>query len=427
MQYIFPPDPDTYEDHEDYTLDSISGESDHDEVGDVLLHDLITPCTDDSGYLSDHHAPTSKYDNSANVIHCNLSSRGTANGSGPIMSSTNAVGEDERENAPLAHASKDLVEYRVLIKENLALITDEDNLTVKITTTPRSHESLWLNRSTQPTARECLRVVDEHILSSACEASEVTPREASNPREIRDPGHLGSTLLQRFLNKTEDQKEPDTRPSAESAESSSSGSQQSEDTDNDPEASEGAQGQLSPQSLDLADFEAYTRVELPRLVEANLQSLVNAEFAPLEDHLRAMLVDIVRRCQSTVAQNYNRIHLIVPTTGPRTDSEPLAASVSQATGDDIWRTSHNSRDTLDERALFDNDTLRLFEEPPMLDSNTVGYVGMLEPYAEINSNFAFSDSGYLSISGPDSQVPLCLCLDEDDNSPGRFYVYRQVM
>ena len=35
--------------------------------------------------------------------------------------------------------------------------------------------------------------------------------------------------------------------------------------------------------------------------------MISAEMAPLEESLKAMLVDIVRRCQSTVVQNYRRI------------------------------------------------------------------------------------------------------------------------
>ena len=43
-------------------------------------------------------------------------------------------------------------------------------------------------------------------------------------------------------------------------------------------------------------------------MEANLQALVDAQIAPLEEGLKVLLVDIVRRCQSTIAQNYVRIN-----------------------------------------------------------------------------------------------------------------------
>jgi len=60
----------------------------------------------------------------------------------------------------------------------------------------------------------------------------------------------------------------------------------------------------SPASQELRDFEAYNRTMLPRLVEENLQVVVNTEMAPLEQNIRSQLVDIVRRCLSTLAQNY---------------------------------------------------------------------------------------------------------------------------
>ena len=65
---------------------------------------------------------------------------------------------------------------------------------------------------------------------------------------------------------------------------------------------------IAPQSLgsrELADFEAYNDLVLPLLVEADLQSLIDVEMAPIEQNARNMLVDIVRRCQTVVSQNYH--------------------------------------------------------------------------------------------------------------------------
>ena len=80
----------------------------------------------------------------------------------------------------------------------------------------------------------------------------------------------------------------------------------------------------SPASQEIADFETYSSRALPLLVEANLQALVSAEMAPLEDSLRTLLVDIVRRCQSTVAQNFQRLQGAKPGVGSASSLTPDA-------------------------------------------------------------------------------------------------------
>lgn len=95
----------------------------------------------------------------------------------------------------------------------------------------------------------------------------------------------------------------------------------------------------TPASQGIADFEAYNRRALPLLVEANLQAIVDAEMAPLEGSLRTMLVDIVRRCQSTIAQNFQRMqesesHSSNSELAPAPDAiskEPPAAAPPQPT------------------------------------------------------------------------------------------------
>lgn len=42
------------------------------------------------------------------------------------------------------------------------------------------------------------------------------------------------------------------------------------------------------------------------MVEANLQAIIDARIAPMADDLRNLVVDIVRRCQSNVSQDYQR-------------------------------------------------------------------------------------------------------------------------
>ena len=90
-------------------------------------------------------------------------------------------------------------------------------------------------------------------------------------------------------------------------------------------------------SRDLHDFEEYNRRVLPQMVEANLQSIVNAEMAPIETNLRALLVDIVRRCQATVAQNFHFTR-----NSKSTASESLQSS---STGTLLAHSSSNSSRT----------------------------------------------------------------------------------
>ena len=85
----------------------------------------------------------------------------------------------------------------------------------------------------------------------------------------------------------------------------------------------------SPSLQGLSDFESYSRTELPRLIEANLQAMVDAEVAPLEENIKALVVDVVRRCQSTVAQNYGRIKSSTDITATQT-GEKSTPAIEQA-------------------------------------------------------------------------------------------------
>jgi hypothetical protein len=63
----------------------------------------------------------------------------------------------------------------------------------------------------------------------------------------------------------------------------------------------------SPSSRELANYEAYARTELPRLVEATLEALVRAETEPLEERLKPLLVGVVRDCLSTLGRRWSMI------------------------------------------------------------------------------------------------------------------------
>ncbi|KAL2040510.1 hypothetical protein N7G274_006489 [Stereocaulon virgatum] len=79
-----------------------------------------------------------------------------------------------------------------------------------------------------------------------------------------------------------------------------------------------------PASGELGDFEVYNRTALPLLVEAHLHAIVSTEMAPVEESLRIMLVDIVRRCQATVAQNFQIMKALRPNSSSATETSPPA-------------------------------------------------------------------------------------------------------
>ncbi|KAL9069045.1 MAG: hypothetical protein Q9161_005803 [Pseudevernia consocians] len=121
----------------------------------------------------------------------------------------------------------------------------------------------------------------------------------------------------------------------------------------------------SPQSNELRIFEAYNRTALPLLVEASLRAAVNARMEPIEEQLRALLVDIVRNCQSTVAQNFELMNR--PSEGTRA----LAQHPSQET-----YVAHTAGSESRERAGSSGAGTRspgpnFFVEPPHLDEEIV--------------------------------------------------------
>lgn len=154
----------------------------------------------------------------------------------------------------------------------------------------------------------------------------------------------------------------------------------------------------SPQSRDLAAFEAYSRTELPRLVETNLQAMVNAEIAPLrlEERMRAMVVDIVRRCQSTLAQNFDRIRSsrAVNNDAPQVESSPTALwSRTENVIANGLLTSLETFDTIEGPMQHTDHTPSMFfDEPPFLGAEAAALdLGLNDPFFLTSG---LDDSGY---------------------------------
>lgn len=57
-------------------------------------------------------------------------------------------------------------------------------------------------------------------------------------------------------------------------------------------------------SAKLADFEAYTQRELPKMFWAALEEVVAKEMQPVEERLRAQLMGVIRDCQDRVFSTY---------------------------------------------------------------------------------------------------------------------------
>lgn len=84
---------------------------------------------------------------------------------------------------------------------------------------------------------------------------------------------------------------------------------------------------LSPASQDLAAFQTYNRTALPFMVEAELQGIIDAQLAPVGRHISGMLVEIVRRCQSVVSENFQSLR------GPNLEGANNVTHQRQLAGD----------------------------------------------------------------------------------------------
>ena len=179
----------------------------------------------------------------------------------------------------------------------------------------------------------------------------------------------------------------------------------------------------SPATQELEEFEAYNRRALPRLVEANLQAMVNTEMVPIEENLRRLLVDIVRRCQSTVAENFRLT---------RPPSKVSTNSLQQSSSEAISPLQTRGETSLPHSQLLAPNiadiTLGFFEEPPHVHMEAGSSyprppegTDRLEPPQD-----QFTDSGY----GGFLEACDCNChvgLEIDDIVNGIFSTWQSVI
>ena len=150
----------------------------------------------------------------------------------------------------------------------------------------------------------------------------------------------------------------------------------------------------SPAAQSFQDFNDYSRIALPLLVEASLQSIVHSKIAPIEEEVRILFVDIVRRSQSTVAQNFQQAQQL----------KLAQAKSSEVTPTSVKRRVETSEAEDPFMALMPNtateisaDATTHYQEPPFSDFAAnpppLFYIPQTPPKQA-------SDSGYATIDSP---------------------------
>ena len=151
----------------------------------------------------------------------------------------------------------------------------------------------------------------------------------------------------------------------------------------------------SPATQEFEEFEAYNRRALPQLVEANLQAMVNTEMVPIEENLRRLLVGLVRRCQSTVAEHYRLTRASrVSTNPPRLPSSHTVPTLSRRE-ETLPTSSQLLAPTMANTTSYCS---TFFEEPPHVGveagPSSLRLPGSADRQATVPNYFA--DSGYAS-------------------------------
>lgn len=163
----------------------------------------------------------------------------------------------------------------------------------------------------------------------------------------------------------------------------------------------------SPRSQELRDFDNYNRTNLPLLVEANFRAIVNPQIAPIEEHVRALVIDLVRTCQSTVARNFQLTIASASLANDRTESsdQTIASTESavQTDGEPIQ--------------TFGDGTagMDFFREPPHVNAEASS--SLPGPMYEYNHDSVTSNQNPKSDSGYASLPVSCSCSCHDYSNP----------
>ena len=163
--------------------------------------------------------------------------------------------------------------------------------------------------------------------------------------------------------------------------------------------------QWSPRSLELREFETYNRTALPLLVEAHLRALMESEIAPIEERVRAMVIDILRDCQSTVAR---RFHMTRSSTLLANNQMPALSQATTLDQADVHMSTEYPQLPTDETA---EGPLNFFHELPHVTSESgASLPGPMTTATGFQDRS--SDSGYASLRTSCG----CSCHENSDNS-----------
>ena len=123
-------------------------------------------------------------------------------------------------------------------------------------------------------------------------------------------------------------------------------------------------------------------------METEIRNILNTEFAPIEATLRTQLEDIIRRCLSRMAENFQLSNLPPSSTVNTTASPSLLAPSPQ-----IEQVSPLAR--LPRVSGTTSATLEFFQEPPHLNASASASVpGPAYPSSHEITPGHSSDSGY---------------------------------
>jgi hypothetical protein len=155
----------------------------------------------------------------------------------------------------------------------------------------------------------------------------------------------------------------------------------------------------SPDSRALADFEAFSRQQLPRYFRSYLEEAVNNETQHLEEHIRSHLVTIVRDCQDRMFSAYR---------SKSTKTNNNATQTPSSTYDDSIATPPSSQEGSSSTEKLESsfhqpmDVLNSSYQPPT-PLSTLPYVSDLQNSTKhtnpsIEPAHSLIDSGYATTS-----------------------------
>jgi hypothetical protein len=134
---------------------------------------------------------------------------------------------------------------------------------------------------------------------------------------------------------------------------------------------------------EFAQYEEYTRRELPRLVRRNLELRAIQSSSVLEEQLRGELVGIVRDCQLELSRAYQQAHLPQALTSGRADLPMSSPETTNREVDDNTR----PETTVD---------ISPYVAPPPVTASSDNHLDMMWGGLPLGLN-TFSDSGFASM------------------------------